>query len=229
VALRHRQAASASAAVELRTSAPAFVSDEQLRIVSWNDAARRLVGFEASEAIGRSCAEIMGCPSRGGHVLCLHAGCADGPRQGAESALTVCERFIRRKDGKIVSASVSIVEVRSPESAPLLLHLLRDLTRETQLENALRDVAALAAKAGARPGGAEGEVVPRAAAAAELLTQRETEVVRLLSAGADTAEIASTLGVSPATVRNHIQSLFRKLHAHSRLEAVSLAVKNRLL
>lgn len=61
------------------------------------------------------------------------------------------------------------------------------------------------------------------------LTPRERECLTLLVAGLDTAAIARKLGVSPATVRTHVQSLLTKLGVHSRLEAASFAVRYRLL
>jgi two-component system, NarL family, nitrate/nitrite response regulator NarL len=61
------------------------------------------------------------------------------------------------------------------------------------------------------------------------LTARERECLRLLVDGLDTARMATRLGVSPATVRTHVQSLLTKLGVHSRLEAASLAVRYRLL
>lgn len=227
MAVRHRQQPVPASAVEIWTSAPAFVTNERLEIINWNDAAQRLLGFEAGEVLGKTCADVTGCPGRGGQMLCFHASCAHDHTERAEKALPVYDRFVRRKDGKVLAASICTVLVRSPEGPPLLLHLLRDATRETQLENALKDIAALA-RSGTRDAAGE-EVEPSTAAPAALLTHRELEVLRLLRAGADTAETASALFVSPATVRNHIQSVFRKLHAHSRLEAVSLAVKNGLL
>jgi two-component system, NarL family, nitrate/nitrite response regulator NarL len=64
---------------------------------------------------------------------------------------------------------------------------------------------------------------------AAFLTARERECLQLLVEGLDTAGIATKLGVSPATVRTHIQSLMIKLGVHSRLEAASYAVRYRLL
>jgi two-component system nitrate/nitrite response regulator NarL len=64
---------------------------------------------------------------------------------------------------------------------------------------------------------------------AAYLTPRERECLGLLVEGLDTASIATKLGVSPATVRTHIQSLLIKLGVHSRLEAASFAVRYRLL
>jgi two-component system, NarL family, nitrate/nitrite response regulator NarL len=65
--------------------------------------------------------------------------------------------------------------------------------------------------------------------AAAFLTTRERECLGLLIEGLDTAGIATKLGVSPATVRTHVQSVLIKLGVHSRLEAASLAVRYGLL
>ena len=56
-----------------------------------------------------------------------------------------------------------------------------------------------------------------------LLTNRESEVLELLSQRAGTAEIAKRLFLSPVTVRRHISTIMRKLGASSRDELVQLA------
>ncbi len=55
------------------------------------------------------------------------------------------------------------------------------------------------------------------------LTDREREVLTLLSTGQSTDEIVAELVLSPHTVRNHIRNVLTKLDAHSRLEAVAIA------
>jgi DNA-binding NarL/FixJ family response regulator len=57
------------------------------------------------------------------------------------------------------------------------------------------------------------------------LTSRETEVLRLLADGLSNQAIADQLGIRLATVRNHVQSVIEKLEAHSKLEAVSTALR----
>jgi DNA-binding CsgD family transcriptional regulator len=55
------------------------------------------------------------------------------------------------------------------------------------------------------------------------LTAREREVLTTLAEGKRTSRIAEELGMSVHTVRNHLGRLFKKLHAHGRLEAVAAA------
>jgi len=59
------------------------------------------------------------------------------------------------------------------------------------------------------------------------LTTREWEVLELMMARASTAEIARTLVLSPDTVQSHVNHILRKLHAHSRAEAIELAEQER--
>src|SRR5512132_332022 len=59
--------------------------------------------------------------------------------------------------------------------------------------------------------------------AAETLTSREQEVLKLLARGLTQAEIARELVISPKTVGGHIQRVLTKLGVHSRAQAVAVA------
>jgi DNA-binding NarL/FixJ family response regulator len=61
------------------------------------------------------------------------------------------------------------------------------------------------------------------------LTDREWEVLDLLSTGATTDEIAKSLVLSPETVRSHLKNLYRKLEVNSREDAVLAASRMRSL
>jgi len=56
-----------------------------------------------------------------------------------------------------------------------------------------------------------------------VLTKREREILTRVEGGASNKAIAAELTVSLNTVRTHVQSILRKLGAHSKLEAVSMA------
>jgi DNA-binding NarL/FixJ family response regulator len=61
------------------------------------------------------------------------------------------------------------------------------------------------------------------------LTGRETEILLKLSDGCDYKAIAGQLFISGDTVRAHIKNIYKKLHVHSRGEAVKKAIQDRLI
>ena len=63
----------------------------------------------------------------------------------------------------------------------------------------------------------------------EELTPRETEVLRMMTAGLSNRELASTLGISEHTVKFHVASIFGKLGTSSRTEAVTEGIRRGLV
>ena len=61
------------------------------------------------------------------------------------------------------------------------------------------------------------------------LTEREFEVLTLLSEGMTNLEIARRVGISESTARFHIGNLFMKLGCSNRTEAVRIALRNNLI
>jgi DNA-binding CsgD family transcriptional regulator len=59
------------------------------------------------------------------------------------------------------------------------------------------------------------------------LTPREREILDLLAAGATNAQIAASLGISPATVRKHLEHAYEKLDVSTRTAAVALTTEGR--
>jgi DNA-binding NarL/FixJ family response regulator len=62
--------------------------------------------------------------------------------------------------------------------------------------------------------------LPSDTALSTTVTGRERDVLRLLAEGRTNREIATVLGISPNTVKEHVRSLFRKLEARNRTQAV---------
>lgn len=61
------------------------------------------------------------------------------------------------------------------------------------------------------------------------LTEREMTVLRLLATGSSNQSVAQELSLSVNTIRNYVQSILGKLGAHSRLEAVTTAVREGII
>jgi DNA-binding NarL/FixJ family response regulator len=64
---------------------------------------------------------------------------------------------------------------------------------------------------------------------AEPLTPREVDVLELLAEGRSNKSIAERLGISDQTVKFHLASIFGKLGASTRTEAVRLALRRGLI
>jgi DNA-binding CsgD family transcriptional regulator len=62
-----------------------------------------------------------------------------------------------------------------------------------------------------------------------LLTPREIEVLAALTNGSSNKAAARLLGISPHTVKFHVESLFRKLGVASRAEAVAKGLKRQIV
>jgi DNA-binding NarL/FixJ family response regulator len=61
------------------------------------------------------------------------------------------------------------------------------------------------------------------------LSDRETEVLRLIANGKDNSEIAQELHISPKTVKNHISNILMKLQIENRIQAAVYAVRRGLV
>ena len=61
------------------------------------------------------------------------------------------------------------------------------------------------------------------------LTPKEKEVLSLLAEGNSYKMVADKLGISYFTVNSHVKKIYEKLHVHSLGEAVSLALKNKIV
>lgn len=184
------------------------------RIALWNDAAVRIMEYAPGDAIGRSCCDLFaGCGVDGSRVC--HPGCHEMLVTMGESTRTV-DMLTRTKTGRPVWLNVSILVLpENREGATLTIHLFRDVTASKEL---LARVQAQVA-----PSGDPGEVSPG------VLTPRELELLGLLTLGLEAEDAAERLQVSPARIRNDVQSIFAKLGVHSRVEAVAYAHTHHLL
>src|SRR6185295_12562078 len=76
---------------------------------------------------------------------------------------------------------------------------------------------------------AGGEVALSTELAATILAPREEEVLQLIADGCSTSEVASGLFISGKTVKNHLASIYEKLEARDRTQAVLSAVRSGII
>ena len=187
------------------------------RIVLWNRAAEKILGYTSRETVGRPCCDVFVGQDESGNRLC-YQGCHVMKLVDLGETIQSFDMKTRSKAGRPVWLNVSILRVTDAgPGGPVTVHLFRDVTATKELLALVHE--RLTATAEREAG------VDHAAA----LSRRELEVLRLLALGLRTRAVAERLHVSPATVRNHVQNLFAKLDVHSRLEAVAYATRHRLL
>ena len=208
----------------LRDSPTAAVaSDARGRVVFWNRAAERVFSRSAASTLGRRCHELIGARDVFGNRFCTE-NCPVVDMARRNEAIRPFEWQVdgasRERPRK---AQVQIVRV--PGNGPgqyTLVHLLEPIDEDARLSrllSAFQSRPETATRPPTRP------AEPEKPASTPPLTRREREVLACIARGLQNKEIAAKLGISLATVRNHVHAILEKLEVHSKLEALSLAVR----
>ncbi|MBI3450103.1 MAG: PAS and helix-turn-helix domain-containing protein [Acidobacteria bacterium] len=208
------------------TADAAFATDEEGRVVIWNKAAERLLGRDAASVLGKECHEVICGTDVFGNRFC-DANCTLVEMVRRREPIRHFEMDIRTAAGGTPRVSFSILTL--PGSRPgrfTLVHIFQPVDRGREADQLIRRI--LETSPAPRVPALPGNPAPAAPAPASL-TGREIEVLRLLSQGVSTEKIADSLFISVSTVRNHVQHILGKLDVHSKLEAVSLALRNRII
>jgi DNA-binding NarL/FixJ family response regulator len=142
-----------------------------------------------------------------------------------EEPQTLVEAIIAGAKGYLVHGRFSLPELVSavravreggalitPSLAPVLLDLIKQQNSQTP-PPAVSPVENLS-----EPSGRENE-------AESLLTRRERDILELVQHGKSNREIAETLIIEEKTVKNHINSIYSKLHLRNRYEAITLRTR----
>jgi PAS domain S-box-containing protein len=203
------------------TADGAFAVDYSLKISAWNRAATNLFGFTPAETLGLPCYAVIAGRDEGESVFCQQE-CAVLRCAKMNDLPPNCDICTQTKGGQAVWLNVSIVVVPPTlGTRGHLIHLLRPIDRQKRLEAFVRQTLSEGTRLSAN--------APQTPSAKPSLSSREREILRLLGSGAPSREIAHGLGISPATVRTHIQNILGKLGVHSKLEAALYAVRKPLL
>ncbi len=193
-----------------------FAVNSEQRITHWSESARGILGVSV-EPVGRRCFDVLGgTDARNGRYCQKDCPVVSNARRGRGTR--DFNIHIADKDGRPRVLNVSILVDRSGDDMTVL-HLFRDVTRE-------RLVGQLPLSLPTQPADEGGDPMTCALTPP---TPRQLEVIRLLAEGAEPRQIAHTLGLSPVTVRNHIQAAMERLGAHTRVQVVIAAAQAGLL
>jgi len=194
-----------------------FAIDAEGRIVLWNRAAESMLGYTVREAVGRRCCDLLIGDDENGNRLCCR-GCHIVDLVKMRTPVHSFDMRTRTKTGSAIWVNVSTLRVSRDGAGDGTVHLLRDVTATREILGLIRERLAIPAT-----------LVPAAPDGTGALTRRELEILHIIATGVNTKDAAERLHVSRATIRNHVQNILGKLGAHSRLEAVAYATRNRLI
>ena len=165
-----------------------------------------------------------------------------GEVEWALGRLAATMEDLERAEGHLAAAAERAGRIGAPVwRARTELELAAVLRAQGRGEELARDLVAAAAARAARMGAAAVERQARLAAGADAgraagvelaetplrkagLTRRQIDVLRLVAAGCTNAEVGEALGISPATVKRHVEGVFRALGVGNRAAAVARAL-----
>lgn len=211
----------------------AFIIDDQHKVIFWNEAAQRILHYSAEEALGLYCYEILGGRDEQGKTLCQRYCWVAMNAQQAEAVPSI-DISAKTAEGERTWINVTTFAVSKAGlgSGRMIVHIFRDANvkkRNEQLVDEFRNMVHRVNRDVISPPHSDPAKPVDSQQQVKDLTPRQSEVLRLLTHGLGTAEIADKLTISQSTARNHIQAILNKLGVHSRLEAVAFAYQNRLL
>lgn len=186
------------------TGEPAYAVDRDGTIVAWNAAASRDLGYSRGDAVGKKCWELLQGRDAFGNQYCGER-CPLREMAFQHKAVNRCRMSFRTADRQWEGFTVTTLALFDSRDAALI-HLCR------------KESPANSADAPGAP-----QRIPGSGSGRGVLTPRERQVLDHLANGHTTREIATLLSISVSTVRSHIEHILRKLHAHSRLEAVAVS------
>lgn len=205
-----------------------FIVNADKHIVCWNKGAERVLKFAEADVLNQECYRILAGQTSGNKIHCspncsIHCGVLAGACQKNIDLLT------HTKNGEPLWLNISYISPRNGNT-PFLAHILRDVTQEKNTEQALnRFLTDLDARNLIRKKMGEISANPISNEPAAALSDREIEVLTLLTEGLTTKNLALRLNISHFTARNHIQNILVKLDLHSKAQAVSYAFKKGIL
>lgn len=197
------------------TADAVFGTDNLGRVRFWNKRCEELLGISHRQAIGRPCHELVCGRDLLGNEFCGDK-CQVRRFYDRNKPNNNLDLVLKQKAGGDIVVNVGsyyMHETSNDEKGVRVYHSMRTV----DCHQFIRRLALNSATSNDAP------------ANVNRLSKRELEVLRLVSSGAKTREIAEQLVISHATVRNHMKNIYTKLEVHSQAEAISCAMRHGLV
>lgn len=194
----------------------------------WSNKAEQLLGFRQSETLSRNCEDILQGEDGAGCKVCTHdCHVLEAARKERDVSNYDLHAMTASGERKWLNVSIIVAAVKRGPS-PLVVHLMRDISERKRNEQLTHEIMV---RVGELTGREADQILSgtRSEQPGVELTARELSILRSLSLGKSTSEMAAELHISTATVRNHIQHILAKLRCHTRLEAVLRAARDGLI
>ena len=192
-----------------------FGIDTNGNICFMNNSCESLLGYSENELHNKACAGILCGTDMHGEPVCgdcpvMHMATGDLPFEDFDMV-------VKRKNGNTVlvnvGASYTPAKIQQKYSDVDVILSLRRIKSQRLLQR-MNSSNNTTNRQTRRPG---------------ILTNREKEILTLASDGVKTLHIAEQKCISIETVRNHFKNILLKLDAHSRTEAVGMALRHNLI
>jgi len=205
-----------------------FAVDRNGCVCYWSANAEELLGFSKAEVLSKNCAEILAGTDDAGCDVC-DRNCRILELARKHGKVRACELHCATSSGERKWLSISTIVAHLKQGpSPLVVHLMRDIGERKRIESVTREIMIRVGDLTGRQAdqllGQSPDQQPPVA-----LSPRELSILEQLSLGRNTQQIATDLFISTATVRNHVQRILAKMRCHSRLEAVVVAARQRLI
>jgi len=194
------------------TTDAVFGTDRHMRVRFWNKFCEELFNINKSKALGRKCYELICGKDMLGNDFC-GSDCKIGKHHDKSSPNRNWDLVIKPNGGENVVVNIGSYYTTghsdNSDTDIRVFHSMRTINCHQLIRRlALKSVTT-----------ADDNNINR-------LSKREYEILRLVSSGISTKNIADQLGISHTTVRNHIKNIYAKLEVHSQAEAINCAMRH---
>jgi PAS domain S-box-containing protein len=207
------------------TADAAYTVTRDGEICSWNRGAELLLGYPASEVLGKNIDDVlkardtMGTPALAGGSEATTRNWND-----TSGGVKNFDLEVQTRSGERLCVNVSTIVFTNPRTGrQLFARLMHDDDLRRRNESLVQRMVEAARELVLRFEDASSH------APISPLSDQERRILTLFAEGSDPSAIATELNISAQTLRNHLHHINRKLRTHNRLEAVTHARRRGLI